>query len=160
MIIFSMSQSVAELQQQILQLQAEAQRERAKKEQAEAALRESRAALQQVQRDDADKLKQLFKNKFPEDVCSVLRRSNPSTLLSKFPNSWEITGTMEADICEKIYDHIEKLVTQDEGTNARENHPFLYIRNPPRHGKSLCLDLLYSGHGTRPSGNCRMARML
>jgi hypothetical protein len=72
----------------------------------------------------------------------------PRTDLSIFPFYWEVVGNVRT-VVTKLEDEItEKYrlpVPRSYKTKGRERYPFLYIRNPPRHGKSLAMNLLFRG---------------
>jgi len=66
--------------------------------------------------------------------------------LSIFPLLWEVVGnihTVVRRIENEITGETKIPIPESVPSKAREKCPFLYIRNPPRHGKSLALDLLF-----------------
>ena len=64
------------------------------------------------------------------------------TALTKRP-SWSFAGNLK-EVASKIENEVSQTVPQGRGT--KEHLPLIYISNPPRHGKSLLLDTLFSSH--------------
>jgi hypothetical protein len=72
--------------------------------------------------------------------------------LGSVPRTWEVVGPHRradrsrpnADIMPwSLLDEIEGALLHKATEDGKEGMPFIYVRNPPRHGKTFCLDALF-----------------